>query len=228
MKCTWDHDLSFPCIGEEQQHCPNKDGTDAITLTLHSTHSYVGISGFLLLEIVFSEEVCELRPDASQRLGVPMKQQHHIHHRETLTHQGEQVPKEPYHEITTMVISVNCKNLLGTISSFKDSPTASPEPGANRLLVWDSLWMNWAMLSPLPCCAPKDLIMVDSTPCIMPENKSGLRESPAGLLPVWEGAGPMDWWRSEALGPGAGGCAETTPVAHWLVQTVFILRFRNV
>lgn len=110
---------------------------------------------------------------------------------------------------------------------YQDSPTASPEPGINRLLVWDSLWMNWAMLSPLPCCAPKELIMVDSTPCMMPVNNSGLRESPSGVLPAWVGAGPVDWWGSEAPGPVVGGCAETTLVAYWLVQTVFIFNLRQ-
>lgn len=44
---------------------------------------------------MFSEKVSKLGLDATQRLGVPMKQQHHVHHGEALTHQGQQVTKEP-------------------------------------------------------------------------------------------------------------------------------------
>lgn len=43
---------------------------------------------------MFSEEVSELGLDATQRLGIPMKQQYHVHHGEALTHQGQQVTKE--------------------------------------------------------------------------------------------------------------------------------------
>lgn len=59
------------------------------------THSYVSISGLSTLEVVYSEEVSELGLDAAQRLGIPMKQQHHVHHGEVLTHQRQQVTKEP-------------------------------------------------------------------------------------------------------------------------------------
>lgn len=54
--------------------------------SLYSTYSNVSISGLSALKVVFSEEVSELGLDAAQRLGVPVKQQHHVHHREALTH----------------------------------------------------------------------------------------------------------------------------------------------
>lgn len=66
--------------------------------SLCSTYSYVSISGLSALEVVFGEEVSELGLDAAQRLGVPMKQQHHVHHGEALTHQGQQVTKEPFQD----------------------------------------------------------------------------------------------------------------------------------
>lgn len=92
------------------------------------------------------------------------------------------------------------------VFSAFDSPTASPEPGVNRLLVWDSLWMNWAMLSPLPCCAPRELIMVDRTPCTMPVNSSGLRESVPAPLLSWAGGALVDGGGGAgAPGPPAGG-----------------------
>lgn len=101
--------------------------------SLYSTYSYVNISGLSALEVIFSEEVSELGLDAAQRLGVPMKQQHHVHHGEALTHQGQQVTKEPCQDesqfisvlitITIMVKGVNhewktsfrihCKNVSG-------------------------------------------------------------------------------------------------------------------
>lgn len=92
--------------------------------------------------------------------------------------------------------------VVGPQLEASDSPTASPEPGVNRLLVWDSLWMNWAMLSLLPCWAPREPIMVDSTPWTMPVNSSGLRVSPPPLG-AWGGGGPVV---CGGIGePGAGG-----------------------
>lgn len=65
------------------------------TAIVCSTHGDVGVRGLSALEVVLGEELGELRLDAAQRLSVPVKQQHHVHHGEALTHQGEQVTEEP-------------------------------------------------------------------------------------------------------------------------------------
>lgn len=63
--------------------------------SLYNTHSCVSISGLSALEVVYCEEVSELGLDAAQRLGIPMKQQHYVHHGEALAYQRQQVTKEP-------------------------------------------------------------------------------------------------------------------------------------
>jgi len=97
---------------------------------------------------------------------------------------------------------INCGIVLllsCTIVSQKPLPTASPAPGVKRLLVWESLWINWAMLSVLPWPAPRDPIMVDRTPCTIPVKSSGLRVSPP----------PLGGWGAVvgAAPEGAGGVA---------------------
>lgn len=64
----------------------------------------------------------------------------------------------------------------------------------NKLVAWDNLCMNWAMLSVSFWAWPREPIMVLRTPRTMPVNSSGLRASaaPEGL---GVGLGPA---------PGAG------------------------
>lgn len=98
-------------------------------------------------------------------------------------------------------------------------PMASPVPGVKMLLVSESLWMNWAMLSVLLWGEPREPIMVDRTPCTIPVNNSGFRASPwapapspVGGLGVVPGGGvgvpeAGDW------GAPLGGGGKTGPEA---------------
>lgn len=54
----------------------------------------VGIRELSALKIVFCEELGQLGLDAAQRLGLTMKQQHHVHHGKVLTHKSQQIAKE--------------------------------------------------------------------------------------------------------------------------------------
>lgn len=165
------------------------------------THSYVGIIGFSALQIVLIEEGCELGLDAAQRLRITMQQQNHVHHWETLTNQRQQISKEPYQTNTDSgsQIEALCWTSSCATETQKPLPTASPAPGVKRLLVWESLWINWAMLSVLPWPAPREPIMVDRTPCTMPVKSSGLRVSPP----------PLGGWGAVVgvAAEGAGGVA---------------------
>ena len=85
-------------------------------------------------------------------------------------------------------------------------PEVSSEK-VNRLLDWDSLWMNWAMLSVSPCPWPRGPIMEVKTPRTIPVKNSESTATPGGLGPVPGGAGP---W-----GPEGGGGAENTGWEAW-------------
>lgn len=69
------------------------------------------------------------------------------------------------------------------------------------LLVWESLWMNWAMLSALPWGAPREPIIVDRTPCTIPVKSSVFRTSSGPVPADWGccspvggvGVGPEGW-----------------------------------
>lgn len=52
------------------------------------------VRGFPSVKVMLSKELGELWLDAAQGLGIPVKQQHHVHHGEALTDQGQQVAKE--------------------------------------------------------------------------------------------------------------------------------------
>lgn len=75
------------------------------------------------------------------------------------------------------------------------------------LVAWDSLCMNWAMLSVSFWAWPREPIMVLRTPRTMPVNSSGLRASAAaGALGVGLGAAfdagvvPEGGWGGEKMG----------------------------
>lgn len=58
------------------------------------TYSNVGLGGLTALQEMLSEELGELRLDSPQRLVLPVKQQHHVHHREVLAHQSQKITEE--------------------------------------------------------------------------------------------------------------------------------------
>lgn len=80
----------------------------------------------------------------------------------------------------------------------------------NMLVAWDSLCMNWAMLSVSFWAWPREPIMVLRTPRTMPVNSSGLRGSAApgglgvglgpaalaGVLPAGGGGGVKIGWEA--------------------------------
>lgn len=60
------------------------------------TDSNVLIGGLSAVEVVLVEELGQLWLDAAQRLVLTMKQHHQVGHGESLTHQHQQLPKEPW------------------------------------------------------------------------------------------------------------------------------------
>lgn len=62
---------------------------------LRGTHSNVLLRGLSATEVVLGEELSQLRLDAAQRLVLAVKQHHQVRHGEGLTHQHQQLPKEP-------------------------------------------------------------------------------------------------------------------------------------
>ena len=60
-----------------------------------AAHVDVGVGRLAALQVVLSEEGAELRLDAAEGLRVAVQQEHHVNHGEALTHQGQQVAKEP-------------------------------------------------------------------------------------------------------------------------------------
>lgn len=70
-----------------------KTRADVISLS----YSNIGISWLSSIKIVLIEEGSEFGLNTAQRLWVAMQQYNHIHHRETLAHQRQQVSKETCH-----------------------------------------------------------------------------------------------------------------------------------
>lgn len=64
-------------------------------------HVDVGIGGLAALKVMLSEEGAELRLDAAEGLWVAVQQEYHVNHGEALTHQWEQVTKEPWTQTHT-------------------------------------------------------------------------------------------------------------------------------
>lgn len=60
------------------------------------TDSNVLIGGLSAVEVVLVEELGQLWLDAAERLVLTMKQHHQVGHGESLTHQHQQLPKEPW------------------------------------------------------------------------------------------------------------------------------------
>lgn len=60
----------------------------------NTTYGDVGLCGFPALQEMLNEELGELGLDATQRLVLPVEQQHHVHHGEVLTHQSQKITKE--------------------------------------------------------------------------------------------------------------------------------------
>lgn len=59
-----------------------------------TTYIDVGLCGLTALQEMLNEELGELGLDTTQRLVLPMEQQHHVHHGKVLTHQSQKIAKE--------------------------------------------------------------------------------------------------------------------------------------
>lgn len=60
----------------------------------NTTYGNVGLCGLTALQKMLNEELGELGLDTAQRLVLPVEQQHHVHHREVLTHQSQKIAEE--------------------------------------------------------------------------------------------------------------------------------------
>lgn len=69
-------------------------------ILVSGTDSNVLIGGLSAVEVVLVEELGQLWLDAAQRLVLAMKQHHQVRHSESLTHQHQQLPKEPWTQDT--------------------------------------------------------------------------------------------------------------------------------
>lgn len=118
-------------------------------------------------------------------------------------------PKKPKHipRFFSFLIQLaqNENKLKEKASTPWSLPIASPVPGVKMLLVWESLWINWAMLSVSFWGVPREPIIVDRTPCTIPVKSSGFKPSPGAAAPEAVAAfgGAVG-----AVGVEVGGCPE--------------------
>lgn len=71
------------------------DEDELMSLSWVGTDRDVLISGLSAVQVVLGEELQQLGLDAAERLVLPMKQHHQVRHGEGLTHQHQQLSKEP-------------------------------------------------------------------------------------------------------------------------------------
>lgn len=201
---------------------------------MSGTNSNVLIGGLSAVEVVLGEELGQLRLDATQGLVLAMKQHYQVWHGECLAHQHQQLSKKPWEPQKDQIwkgatfrtiifwyspwqnyIIISCPQLLYwhiMLVYICSLPVGSS--GLMKMLVaWDSLCMNWAMLSVSFWAWPREPIMVLRTPRTMPVNSSGLRASaapgglgvglgpaagvvPAGVVPAGGGGGEKMGWEA--------------------------------